>query len=727
MLGTGTIGDPYRIENSTDLQNMDLHLASHYVLEGNIDCSGIANFEPVGGWNATNPFTGTFDGKNFKISNLVVNRAADDWIGLFGKATGATIQNVTVEATITGDDNVGILVGSSNGGTYSNITTSGTVVGDTDVGGMFGETNDSEVLTNCISSGSVTGTSDTGGLIGETNYHETLTDCSSSCTVSGVRDVGGLIGGEYGDATITRCFATGNVTATGADEGGLIGYLSATTISLCYATGNVTTSDTGCDAGGLIGSAPDSDSEISDCYATGNVTASDVGGNHYVGGLLGYNAGSLTNCYAKGLLTVAGGANEIGGLVGHQVATGSASNCFWDITTSGEADAVGTGDDTGITGHVTATMKLLATFSGAGWDMSKIWNVLATCNSGYPCLIGVNTCCSATQPPVDATIAPKEVSLKLVRNIEMQFGGRFYVDKSGDATYETPYHRPGVTTTHVINNTMASFSFELSDREIYNDVRSEIGISITETVVDEDADYSWRFWSVNSGMPAPGYTTFKFFTASMLNPIRWQLADVSASDSSGDPYYNYNINLQDTNNDLTKAVEIKNTGTLNGCKIKFRVRYKYLSAEEVTSEVTVNQTLTARAYDETTILKYGRRVMSLVWPQGAGEEIVQGLCESNRSKYKEPLGYATLTLIGDSAALRAIIYGAEISDIMTVTDDVSYLPATSFFIESINIDIDINNLNTPFATFGLVEQNVTEKAGVLRFDLGHFDGPEVFG
>ena len=281
--------------------------------------------------------------------------------------------------------------------------------------------------------------------------------------------------------------------------------------------------------------------------------------------------------------------------------------------------------------------------------------------------------------------------------------------------------------THTIDNTMKSFSYEVSDREIYNDIRSETSISITETVVDEDADYKWRYWTRTSRLPAPANSTFKFFTASMLNPILWQLKDVSAKDSSGSPYYNYEIELQDTNNDLTKAVRIKNTGSLNGCRIRFALEYKYLATEEVTSEVTVYSTLTTRAFDETTILKYGRRVMNLTWPQGSTDEVVQGLCDSNKERYKEPYAYATLKLEGDSAAKRAIIYAAEISDIMTVTDDDSYMPATSFYIESIDIDIDINRVNTPIANFGLVALRAAESTGFFKFDSGHFGGPEVFG
>ena len=112
------------ITNAAGLQNMDLDLTDDYELGNNIDCSGIANFEPVGGWGGAAAFTGTFDGKGYRITGLTVNRAADDYIGLFGETDGVTIQNVTIEATITGDDNVGILAGSTNGGIFTDITVS---------------------------------------------------------------------------------------------------------------------------------------------------------------------------------------------------------------------------------------------------------------------------------------------------------------------------------------------------------------------------------------------------------------------------------------------------------------------------------------------------------------------------------------------------------------------------------------------------------------------------
>ncbi len=40
-----------------------------------------------------------------------------------------------------------------------------------------------------------------------------------------------------------------------------------------------------------------------------------------------------------------------------------------------------------------------------------------------------------------------------------------------------------------VNDTMAEIRYEIDEREIYNDIRSAIGIMITETVADADATY----------------------------------------------------------------------------------------------------------------------------------------------------------------------------------------------------------------------------------------------
>jgi len=381
------------ITTAADLQNMALDLTGDYELGNDIDCSGIANFKPVGGWGGAAAFTGSFDGKGYTISNLVVDRAADDKIGLFGETDGATIQNVTVEATLTGDDDMGGLVGISTGCTYTNCTLLVTIIGDADIGGMIGQSDGSDTFVNCNSSGTLTAEVDIGGLIGYIDSSATLTDCHSSCSIAGINTIGGLIG-SAGTSALTRCYATGAIIATGTGIGGLIGMTTTTTLSRCFSSGNVSTSDPSTVIGGLVGYANLEEDNYNDCYSIGNVTASDAGGTHMAGGLVGRNWGSLVNCYSIGLLTVAGAGNKIGGLVGSQETDSSASYCFWDTETSGEADAVGDGLSTGITGKTTAQMKNKYTFKEEGWDFLTVWAMCIGGVIGYPCLLSIIPGCA---------------------------------------------------------------------------------------------------------------------------------------------------------------------------------------------------------------------------------------------------------------------------------------------------------------------------------------------
>lgn len=424
------------INNATQLQDMDLNLAGNYELGGNIDCSGIGNFEPVGGWNATPDFTGTFDGKNFKISNLTVNRAADNYIGLFGECDSATIQNVTLEDfTLTGKNEIGALIGYCEDTSVSNITiTNVDITGEDDVGGMVGMAYaaSANTISNCNSTGVITCAAgdSIGGLIGA-HYLYATSNCHSSVIVSGVHRVGGFVGYWY-SGTFDKCYATG--TVDGYDYvGGFVGHgrnLNEETISRCYSSGVVTGTDdyVGGFAGWINGTT-------NDCYALGTAEGVD-----YVAGFAG--VGEYVNrCYSIGSITHGVGETHVGGFLGARAGSGETVACFWDKTTSGENTGVGGGEaQTGVTGHLTATMKSISTFSG--WDISSIWSITAGCSSGYPCLISVAPCCPPSAlPPLDPTVAPKKPSLERIRNIEMMNLGRAFIDKDGNFNYETRFHR----------------------------------------------------------------------------------------------------------------------------------------------------------------------------------------------------------------------------------------------------------------------------------------------
>jgi uncharacterized repeat protein (TIGR02543 family) len=236
--GSGTAGDPYIITTVEELQEMNDNKTAYYILGNDIDASatsgwnGGAGFVPIG-WGplhvSDNKFTGTFDGRRYKITNLHINLSGSPYVGLFGYVGGAVIENVGLEEeNVIGGSYVGGLVG-SNGDLF---LSGGTII-------------------NCYSTGSVNGGGSTGGLVGLNCG--TISRSYSAASVIGTNNEGGLVGNDAGP--VSNCYATGSVSyqvingVGGVDVGGLIGALG-NTLSNCYSTGPVSGLDR---VGGLVG------------------------------------------------------------------------------------------------------------------------------------------------------------------------------------------------------------------------------------------------------------------------------------------------------------------------------------------------------------------------------------------------------------------------------------------------------------------------------------------
>ena len=270
-------------------------------------------------------------------------------------------------ASVNGQYYVGGLVG-INGNNIDRIFTSitdcyatGPVTGGRKVGGLVGW-NSFGPVTDCHATGAVTGTGSVGGLVGSNENENSVTNCYATGAVAGTvsslnnDNVGGLIGGNGG--LVTNCYATGTVTVAGTashNAGGLMGHNGSRRVTNCYAEGSVSGH---LYVGGLVGANGTTSPfqhTITDCYAKGAVR-----GAGYVGGLVGCNNfGDVANCYAAGMVS---GDSNVGGLIGYNIF--AATNCFWDMETSGQASS------TGGTGMTTAEMKTLSTFTSAGWDFS---------------------------------------------------------------------------------------------------------------------------------------------------------------------------------------------------------------------------------------------------------------------------------------------------------------------------------------------------------------------
>jgi hypothetical protein len=181
-----------------------------------------------------------------------------------------------------------------------------------------------------------------------------------NANVTGNGDVGGLVGSAQNDGTVSNSYATGAVTGN-QSVGGLVGFVASGTVSNSYSAAEVTADSL---VGGLVGNL--FSGIVEDCYSKGTVT-----GGWGVGGLVGNSYGTVSNCYSSGNVT---GDEDVGGLVG--LIGAAVFSSFWDTETSGLTTSAGG------TGMNTTQMQEIATFSGAGWNITAVAD-LNTRNPSY--------------------------------------------------------------------------------------------------------------------------------------------------------------------------------------------------------------------------------------------------------------------------------------------------------------------------------------------------------
>jgi len=260
--GEGSETSPYQIanlENLAWLMLADTAWNRHYIQTADIDASETSvwmnnkGFTPIG--NKTTKFTGNYNGDEYKINNLFIDRPNQKFIGLFGRViNGAKISNLGItNADLSGKGYVGGLTG------------------------LLG----TATVNNCYSSGNIEATG-----------------------YDWMAYAGGLIGKNSG--TVKRCHSTMNITSSHSFLGGLIG-ANRGTVENCYSAGKIKGTNYG-RVGGFVGD--NENGSITNSYSSGKVECND---NNY-GGFNGYQKGTMKHCIwdteASGVSKSVGGTGK---------------------------------------------------------------------------------------------------------------------------------------------------------------------------------------------------------------------------------------------------------------------------------------------------------------------------------------------------------------------------------------------------------------------------------
>jgi hypothetical protein len=419
FVGDGTAHNPYQIDNLHNLfwlSENESEWDKHFIQTSNINAASTSGWHdgqgwrPIGYWRNTEdnlPFTGTYDGHNYFITNLTIDLEniylPRDGYGLFGYIADADIRNVRLkDLNITAHIKTAGLAGYSVNSTIANCFVSGNIRGSLEVGGLIGRSMGSEIsycnasvdiygswyagglvgingmnsiVENSYTYGAVSGSEIVGGFMG-CNDSSLILNSGSYCDVNAMMDVGGLVGINGNNSNIENCYSTGEVEG-GTFVGGLVG-TNTTNVKILssYSTSNVQGYNY---CGSLVGGNGPT-ATITDCYTRGDVIGISEYEADEIGGFVGKNRGEISYSYGTGGVYYTNFDDpNAKGFIGFDDQGVYQAN-FFDSQTSNQSAA------TGATAKTSSAMKTPSTFTEAGWDFDIIWDIVSVINDGYPYL-----------------------------------------------------------------------------------------------------------------------------------------------------------------------------------------------------------------------------------------------------------------------------------------------------------------------------------------------------
>ena len=223
-------GSNYLINSAEDLARFSIEVNNGNRFDGrtilltrNINISAHF-FTPIG--SDSNRFQGTFNGQNYEITGLSIEKSDRDNQGLFGViGANSTIKNLgLIGSNVGGNNNVGTIAGINYGIIQHCYSKDGTFDGNEYAGGIVG--NNSGIISNCYNKSKTTGQNyQTGGIAGiNTNKIE---NCYNTGEIFGV-GVGGITSKNSG--TISHCYNTGLILGwmpygiTSINDNGIVSY-----------------------------------------------------------------------------------------------------------------------------------------------------------------------------------------------------------------------------------------------------------------------------------------------------------------------------------------------------------------------------------------------------------------------------------------------------------------------------------------------------------------------
>jgi hypothetical protein len=235
--GNGSKEDPFQISNSRQLEMVKVFSDSHFIQVDDILVRRYENLRPIG--SKKQPFSGSYDGQGFVISEIDILQSPDGATGFFGFIEDAKLKNIVlIDIFVSGNDLTGGLAGHSVNSEISNIFISGQIYGNDKTGGLVGY-GESSYFSEIKVSADVGGERSVGGVVG-ISTSSVIEKSSFAGKVSGTYTTGGITGANYDGNVILNSYCRGDVQKNYGTPfstiGAFSGYNSDSEISFSYSS-----------------------------------------------------------------------------------------------------------------------------------------------------------------------------------------------------------------------------------------------------------------------------------------------------------------------------------------------------------------------------------------------------------------------------------------------------------------------------------------------------------
>jgi hypothetical protein len=322
-------------------------------------------------------------------------------------------------------------------------------------------------------------------------------------------------------------------------------------------------------------------------------------------------------------------------------------------------------------------------------------------------------------------------------------------------------------STTITENDIAEITFDFGEREIYNDIRSECDVTeILHVRPDATPDLFLSFetsawgWTIyansttyvtatadedHSEISWLGITDYSFSPKTLLGLSEAECAALGTGNwrysskmetslcmldqSVVEDYVSWEVYSQD---DTTFTIEVTNDSSYD---IRGVWKVAYLALTPAT------RYLKLRSTNDTSIAKYGRRVMDLRWYVGQTPNQMQSIIDGYCDKYAEPVPFVNLVLLGKTDSLVTKILGLKMDDTITLrlpglnvygyfilnTDrlDEGYLGVEGltlndeFWVNNVSISHDVNGIME--GIFDLANVRGLERYTYFELDVSKLD------